>query len=66
MLVSFSYNLLRNVSLTDLQTLRVAIRRRNITTSSPPGPLIRDIDDPRDVIPCVHYNKGKKKSLLNR
>lgn len=63
MLFISSYNLLRNVSLTELKTLRVAIRRRNISTSAPPGPLVRDIEDPKEILPCVHY-RGIKKYLL--
>lgn len=58
MLLSFSYNILKNITLSELKTLRVAVKRNNVTTSAPPGPLERDIDDPRDIIPCVHYRKG--------
>lgn len=56
--ISFSYNLLKNVPLSELKTLRVAVKRNNITTSAPPGPLERGIDDPRSILPCVHYRKG--------
>ncbi|KAJ8946558.1 hypothetical protein NQ314_008872 [Rhamnusium bicolor] len=49
---------LTRVPISELKSIRVAVRRGNITTSnSSPGPIERIIDDPKQIVALVHIKK---------
>ncbi|XP_056641874.1 serine/arginine repetitive matrix protein 1-like isoform X1 [Diorhabda sublineata] len=64
-----TYGVLANVSLVELESIRVGIKRRNINSNQPPGPVERSIDDPKYLVPLVHSKKDhapKYKSIFDR
>nr|CAI8059047.1 male-specific transformer isoform m [Altica lythri] len=54
-----TYGVLARVPVSELTGLRVSVRRKDITTLQPaPAPIVRDIADPRSIIPLVHIKKA--------
>ncbi|CAH1176454.1 unnamed protein product [Phaedon cochleariae] len=63
------YGLLSKVSLSELKTIRIAVKRSNITVQGPPTPIVRSIDDPKRIVPLVHIKTGndtRPTSLFDR
>uniref|UniRef100_A0A6P7G0J0 Serine/arginine repetitive matrix protein 2-like n=1 Tax=Diabrotica virgifera virgifera TaxID=50390 RepID=A0A6P7G0J0_DIAVI len=56
-----NYGILANVSTTELESIRVGIKRKTFTGTQSSAPIERGLGDPKSIISLVHFGKDNKR-----